>query len=271
MYRECRHAAVALFAALIGFSAQAMDQRLDLEFRDQVFQGENTLMLKKEIQAQFPELKLARYTLEKVRLVAKSKMGKGQARLQVGQEVTFDYPVAGSPAMFDSIHPSSYQAIDFNRPGFDAEGVWQIHLKGNIRVKKVMLLLSEKTDSSWPDADDDWGNDHGSDHGVLNFESVDTLFVDRFETSERVSIRENDVKAIRLTSMRGTIRIIEAVATFVDGTRMSLLELEGSLFEGDSKTMRFAGRKDLLGLTLTTISRTGSRLGKLDIAVATRR
>lgn len=268
MLKICRHHLVTLATALVVFSVNAAEQRIVLDFADTIVQGENTLMLKKEIQAQHPALKLNRYSLEKVRLVAKSKMGKGQAKLQVGSESTFIYDVDGSPESFASSNPASFFTIDFNRPGYDSQGVWQIHLKGNIKIKRVVLLLSESSSTPWPDQnDDDWG----SDHGALSFNSIDSLYVDRFETTERISIRERGVKAIRLSSERGTIRVVEAVVSFADGGKVNLFELEGTLFEGDEKVMRFTSVRDVLGITLTTISRTGSRLGKLDVAIATKR
>ncbi len=51
MLKICRHHLVTLAAALVVFSVNAAEQRIVLNFADTVVQGENTLMLKKEIQA----------------------------------------------------------------------------------------------------------------------------------------------------------------------------------------------------------------------------
>lgn len=263
---------IAFTAALVTLSAYAVEQKVEIAFGDQHLQGENTLFLKQELKAQFPGIKLNRLRLERVRLVAKSKQGQGLAKLQVGSESTFAYTVGGSPSSFLSTLPASFDRIDINRPGYDSEGVWQVHLKGNIIVRKVVMFFEEDAHAPIPDhGSDDWGSDDwGSNQGSLKFSSVDSVYVDRFESSERVAIRERDVKAIRLSSERGTIRVVEAVATFADGTTQNLFELEGTFFEGDDKTIRFVGRKDVLALRLTTIARSSGRLGKLDIAVATR-
>lgn len=269
---------VTLAALALSFTSYAATQKVELQFGDRHLQGENTIFLKQDLKDQFPGLKLNRLSLDKIRVVAKSKQGQGKAKLQVGNEETFIYQIGGDPGSFSSSLPASFDRVDINRPGYDSEGVWQLHLKGNIVLRKVVVFFEEESsfptptpgpghqDGGWGHDDDSWGNDSSS----LSFFSVDSVYVDRFETTEKITIRERDVKAIRLRSERGTIRVVEAVVTFAGGETKNLFELEGTIFEEDTKVIRFPRAKDVVGLTLRTISRSSGRLGKLDISVASR-
>ncbi|MAV90411.1 MAG: hypothetical protein CL676_03255 [Bdellovibrionaceae bacterium] len=134
---------------LVGMSAHAEQRRLVIPYNDMVFQGQNKLMLKQEIKRHYPRLNLRQADLVRVRLVAKSKHGRGKASLFVGGRYVDQRGVAGSPQAFRHDVPRSFDRVDFFVPQRD-RGVWQIHLEGIIKVRKVVVVVDVQNDRPNP-------------------------------------------------------------------------------------------------------------------------
>jgi len=109
----------------------------------QHLRGFNVLKLKKMIKQQNPYIDLKTMKLLKVNLIAKSKGGRGQATLIVGQNASYPATVTGNPRMFHSQAPRSYSQILLQSPSAQSMGKWQIELQGNIKVEKVIVTVKK--------------------------------------------------------------------------------------------------------------------------------
>ena len=142
--------AAVLMIFLIPFNAMASRERYVIDFDDSNIRGHKgqsaTIFLKRSFKEQYPWVDLSNLDLRRVVLVAKSKRGGGGAQLRIGDRVTDMFGVAGSPRSFHNDRPYTFDRIGFRNPSFNSRGPWQIDLKGNLIVRKVVL---EVEDHSW--------------------------------------------------------------------------------------------------------------------------
>ncbi len=133
---------------LLPLQAMAHTDKLVLDFGDGHFRSgggySSTLFLKKALLEQYPGINISDYRLQRVVVVAKSKLGRGNVQLRVGPEVTDGYRVAGDPRGFFSDHPRSFDRVRINNPFGDSWGPWQLLLNGNFKVRKVVLIVEER-------------------------------------------------------------------------------------------------------------------------------
>ncbi len=129
-------------------TAMASGERYVLDFNDSHIRGYRgdaaTIYLKKSLKAQYPWLQISDLELKKVVLVAKSKRGHGGAELRVGKWTTDTYEVGGEPWLFQDDRRYTYDKIRFRNPSRDSSGPWQIKLRGNFKVKKVVVVVKER-------------------------------------------------------------------------------------------------------------------------------
>ncbi len=127
--------------------AYAARTKYVLDFRDshiRAHRGEiTTLLLKKTLKAQYPWAELGNVDLRKVVLIAKSKKGRGSARLRIGQRWTPRYRVDGNPQSFHRYQRYTFDRIHFRLPSANARGPWQIDLQGNFIVRKVVVVVED--------------------------------------------------------------------------------------------------------------------------------
>ena len=126
-----------------GGKYRASKQRLELNFGDWHLRGKNTIFLKRELRHHYPHLRLKDYDIRKVVMVAKTKHGMGTASLRVGDGYSSRRVVDGYP---ESFHHSyrNYDRVKFRNPNPGAHGPWQIRLRGNFKVRKVVVVLTPK-------------------------------------------------------------------------------------------------------------------------------
>ncbi len=128
-----------------GYNPVPTNQRVTLNFRGRIFHGQGTLMLQREIQMQRPGINLRDFELRSVTLVAKSRHGMGRATLRVGHQTSMDQILRGNPYDFMSEAPYTYDTVRFNSPAYSSSmGPWQILLRGNIKVRRVDVVLVRK-------------------------------------------------------------------------------------------------------------------------------
>lgn len=136
---------LALMAFASPFTVQAARQRYVLDFYDVQISGNKgepaTIFLRKAFRDQYPWVELADMDLRKVVLVAKSKRGRGGAQLRVGEWLTENYAVAGRPVDFRDRRKITFDRVQFHNPSSSSHGAWQIDLRGNFIVRKVVLEL----------------------------------------------------------------------------------------------------------------------------------
>ena len=74
-----------------------------------------------------------------VMMVAKTRGGRGQASLIVGQSQTASQVVAGSRPIWNSSAQDSYDRILFKSPSDQKGGRWQMRLQGNFKIHQLMV------------------------------------------------------------------------------------------------------------------------------------
>lgn len=131
---------------LFSFHSQAETQRIVIDMHDQVYQGQQSVLpLRQLIHRQHPRLILDNFNLETVRLVAKSRHGRGQAKLVVGQWDSNYQTISGRPVDWNWDQPRSFDRLDFYpRVRRDDDKRWQIHMNGNIKVRRIVVTLERE-------------------------------------------------------------------------------------------------------------------------------
>lgn len=132
----------ALMFSAISFSAQG-EKKFVLHFDGQQFRQQSKLFLKQELKRQHG-INVQNFKLNRVRLVAKSRNGNGRAKLVVGQNQTRNEFINGSPRDFRYDDRNTWDRVNFRNPSRRSQGNWQIHMRGNIKVKKVVVFLERK-------------------------------------------------------------------------------------------------------------------------------
>lgn len=118
-------------------------QRLVLHLGDAHYRGDNTIFLRRELNAQYPHLRLQGADLLRVRVVGKSRHGRGQASLEVGGYEVDRATLGGVPADFHNDVPYTFSRVDLMN-NYDSRGPWQIKLRGNIKVRRVVVIVQTR-------------------------------------------------------------------------------------------------------------------------------
>lgn len=133
-----RKVAIGLFV-LTGATAFAQNRQFEINYQDKEFTGQSVLKIKQDLSRAYPRLNLDNRELERVVLVAKSRAGNAEARLRVGRFDSRIEQIDGNPQDYRAA--GSFHRIPFEAPNRD-NGVWQIEMRGNIKVRKVIVTLS---------------------------------------------------------------------------------------------------------------------------------
>lgn len=159
---------IALFSCLSMASAAQWDQgwrdsdrrvredRVVLDMYGAHYTGQSVIHLKQQLKQR--GYSPANFELVRAVLVAKTKQGRGTAELVVGGSRSYPKTVMGSPRDFHNGAQYTYDKVQFRNPSYyDSQGVWQIHLKGNFKVQKIVLLVKRKFGRDRGDRWDDNG------------------------------------------------------------------------------------------------------------------
>jgi len=118
-------------------------EKIMLQMNDQETRGASTIALKQLLRQQTGTV-AANLELVSIRIIAKSRMGQGQASLLVGQWESGSYTIGGNPRDFRNSAPYTYDRINMENYSYDSDGRWQIRLKGNIKVSRVVVVVKAK-------------------------------------------------------------------------------------------------------------------------------
>lgn len=140
--------AALLALLLLPAIAAADSERYVLRFNDTHLRGFQNdpvkLYLKTALRQQYPWVNPADLRLKRVTLVGKSKHGRGRVQLKVGANRTDQYRVGGQPYDFNSPVRHSFDWVTMKNPAGGSRGPWQVQLRGNFVVRKVVLEVREK-------------------------------------------------------------------------------------------------------------------------------
>lgn len=126
-----------------GHHRQAERVRIPLHL-DEHMRGQNIIKLKQELKYQNPGINVKNLDLVAVRVVAKSKKGRGEATLVVGQSASYPQNIAGNQRDFHSNAGFTFDKFRIDNPSYDSQGKWQLELRGNVKVKKVVIIADKK-------------------------------------------------------------------------------------------------------------------------------
>ena len=119
------------------------EQRIQIPLNDHL-RGQNKIKLKQEIKLLNPYLDLRQSEIVGVILVAKSKQGRGKANLIIGGHISSTSIIGGYPEDFHYNENYTYSKVKIENSSLSSQGKWQLDLQGNIKVKKVVVILKEK-------------------------------------------------------------------------------------------------------------------------------
>jgi hypothetical protein len=117
---------------------QAPVERVRIPMGGELFTQDSTIRIKQRLRDMgYGDLRDAQ--LKNVVLVAKSQAGRGQAELVVGQDFQPLLNVGLAPqGTFQDNQPLTYNRLRWNVRG-SGQGRWQIHMRGRIRVRAVIV------------------------------------------------------------------------------------------------------------------------------------
>ena len=178
-----------------------LKERVVVDFFGQQYRGQgNILKIGRHINQQLGRGSLQDYEIRRVKLVAKSRRGQGQATLLIGRQNAGSYNVPGVPRDFGVESSWTYHEIVM-RPNMRHQSMpVQIELRGNIKVDRVVVVLKPIR--------------HGGGHGRVervrvtcesfrrSYEECDVLTSARLTRIARRNARIESVQLVRDHSRR---------------------------------------------------------------------
>lgn len=119
------------------------EKKFVLKYYGERFTQNSVLKLKQDLRSQHG-INVNRWRIDRVRLVAKSRQGNGRAKLVVGPYDTRWRRIDGGPREFRLDQPRTWDKITFQNPARRSQGNWQIHMRGNVKVKRVVVFLERE-------------------------------------------------------------------------------------------------------------------------------
>ena len=101
-----------------------------------------------------------------VKIIAKSKRGRGTVSLLVGDKQTTPCPIEGWPQNFHRSETNTFYDIYLDNPNWDASGRWQLFFIGNIKILQVIITIEAPIKRGHGrHRDHDRHSGHGRGHG----------------------------------------------------------------------------------------------------------
>ncbi|MDD0852620.1 hypothetical protein HBN50_05905 [Halobacteriovorax sp. GB3] len=220
---------------LSALGTQAAVQRIQLPLQDEHLRGESTIKLKQLLKAQTGKTAKG-LELLRVAIVAKSKKGHGKVHLTVGQDDSLKEIIDGRPYDFDDSHRSTFSRIVLRNPALSSQGVWQLKLKGNIKVRKVVLIVDEKRQQP--------------PLPQIVTKELRTFKVSKWiETERHIQLPTKQIKAIKIKADNNTT-VLEASLVLSNGRVIDLPRLEGVLRKGVEEAVKLNANQGAKATTL---------------------
>lgn len=123
---------------LVLLSQSAFAERFVLRVGDLEYQGSNVIRIKEMLRQQY-NIVPQDYELTGVSVLSKTRHGRGTAALKVGQWVSNPQRIYGTPEYFDSRDPRTFYETYFYNDNLYEQGVWQLVLEGNHKVRRIVV------------------------------------------------------------------------------------------------------------------------------------
>jgi hypothetical protein len=248
-----------LGTTLLSTGALAVTQTVSLDMHGAHLRGSENIQLKRLMTRQLGPRAAQGFSLKKVEIQAKSQNGSGQISVLVGYNESNRQTIPGTPENFDSVS-SGYTNLTLHAPssyrGSNQNEKMQILLDGNIKVDDIKLTLKKQLNY-----------DH-TNISRLSFTQVKEFKASKVIGSTKSISPNRTVKGIALVGIKGKVKVTELEITYMDGQKVILDELEGSLKQGRTLGMSLKGSllKPIRKIKVSAVSTNlfGSR-GKLAI------
>ena len=205
-----------------------------------------------------PNFRLRNADLIRVKLVAKTKHGRGTATLVVGQQQSNAIMVDGIPQDFHRNQRYTYDRVFIDNPSWDSMGKWQIHLRGNFKIKRVVVVVER----GW----------NPQPQPMPQFSWVFQSTINPpfgFYTTTTIPVN-GQTKKIKLMSNYGKSKISNVKIRFGNGSMQRMTGLEGSINYSEVKEINIPGNRYVQEIEITHSSRVFFKPGQFEVHTLTK-
>ncbi|MBC85711.1 MAG: hypothetical protein CL677_00920 [Bdellovibrionaceae bacterium] len=251
-------------------------ERVRLEL-NQTLRGNQQIGLKRELRQQ-TGMRASDFKLEAVRVIAKSKQGNGTVELLIDGMSQDLKGLSGNAREFDSDLPRTFDRVllENHARGRANDGPWKLETRGNVKIKAIVLLLEDNRNVGptpqppvrpaprpRPLPPLPPGRHHGRVVNVhLGEEKADKFITER----HTFQLSGSHVRNVVLEGTKEKVRVEAVYLHYITGRVDRLVELEGTLRDGDLKQAHVAGRAvQMIEVEVTSPNLFGSR-GKYAIS-----
>lgn len=226
-----------------GFNnAQNNNRRIVIDMNHAHYRGQGQkIFLKRMIQQKHPRIRLQNFNLQRVRLRAKSKHGRGTAVLLVGQRSQDRANIPGRPRNFR--RPGNYHPVVLQSFGNRDRGAWQVELNGNIKVNRVVVVLKRK-------------HRPGGGNGGHRYQAttICTHKPDPFLVDKKVCRTNQRAYGLKLQINKNDVDVSYVQVTFRNGQTQTFHQLSGMLGEGSQPSVLFRGARNVVSVKVGATS-----------------
>ncbi len=259
-----------VFATVLGLSslASAFQQEYTLDMGDQLIQagprvGKKTVFLKRELIRRYGLRGLDNDQLINVRVVSKTRAGRGSVALYSGQRlVEKEFVAAGD---FNKDGPRTWDRVDLTprRPGFSVGQAWQLDFEGFHKLRRIVVTVNHMRARPTPPPRPQPPQVGRGEIVQLGGTTVEKFFIERDAYSPKGNVV---VSQIRIKGDRNFILVDNAYVVFKNGQRRELTELEGMLADGEVKIAQVANR-GIQNIVIEAVSGLIGPRGKYTVSV----
>lgn len=129
--------------ALLPSMAYARPELVDLDLREREFNSADAVIpLRNLVERHYGgRVNLEDFRLDSVEVLAKSQRGAGEIYLSTGAATSVVQRISGNPRDYDTPRVG-YALYSFLSPR-ESRGVWDLHLRGNLKIDRIRVFLSE--------------------------------------------------------------------------------------------------------------------------------
>lgn len=215
-------------------------ERVVLEMYDAHYRGRGQIIpLKRTLKNQYPGFRLNQYNLLKVRLVAKSKHGRGSATLLTAHQEQQRGNIDGYPRDFH--RQGNYYRTVLRNQDVGMQGPWQLRLDGNIKVGRIVMVLERKWQRPRPRPRPPRG---GQSTYICEHRP------DPFKTDKKFCQTNKRASGIQLEISKTDVDISFVEVTFGNGQTVRLHRLAGGHYEGSRPMAYFNGMRKVKSIRI---------------------
>lgn len=233
-------------------------QRFVLDVDQDIFMDGDVLRIKQMLNDQYPNRNFQNFDIKAVVLLAKAGRRGLDAQLVAGPNFKSRYQELPFMGRGSFREPGNFDRVRFRMPqNMGPRGRIQIHFSGAGRGKIKQVVVRAVRKQRGPQR--------------LQYTQVDEFRTEKFfQITQRIRVRQQDVKAIRLSASKNPVDVASVVVVYANGDRDYLPGLEGIIYENDNKTVKIGGRSGetvrRIEITASSLSPFGSR-GKLAVSI----